>query len=115
MADLLGDPGGKVPKGARIIALVILDAGRPLTEQEIVRACRRMKDAGLHDFDLGTSTNLRNRIQRSCSDYKIHREKWGPVDGYADIFRRVPGEPARFKLVLGYKPNPFPTMDDEAP
>ena len=104
----------KVPRAARVVAQALWNIGRAATEPEIIRECRRLRDAGLHDFDEGSRTNLRNRIQRNCSFYKIYRETWGP-DGYANIFIRVPGKPARFKLVPGFKPNLFPTMDDENP
>jgi hypothetical protein len=101
----------KVTPAARVTAQAIENIGRRTkgifggaTEQEIVRECRRMKEAGEHSFDAGFRTNPRNRLQRACAGSKIYRETWGPK-GYAAIFIRVPGSPARWKLVPGFKPN----------
>jgi len=98
-----GDPvQAKVPAAARVVAQAIENIGYPATEDEIVRECQRLKNAGVHDFDLGARSNLRNRIQRNWPESKIYQETWGPK-GYAAIFVRVPGYPARWRLAPGFK------------
>jgi hypothetical protein len=94
----------KVPRAARVVAQAIENIGHAATEAEMVRECQRMRDAGIHDYDLGSTSNLRNRIQRNWAGSKIYQETWGPK-GYAAIFIRVPGSPVRWCLVPGFKAN----------
>jgi hypothetical protein len=95
----------KVPRAGRVVAQAIENIieriGRPATEEQIILECRRMRDAGLHDYDLGSNTNLRNRIRRNWSGSKIYQTTWGPK-GYAAIFVQVP---VRWRLVPGFKAN----------
>jgi hypothetical protein len=99
----------KVPPAARVLAQAIIRIERWLghprgaTEVEIVEECARMRAAGIHTYDLGSSTNLRNRIQRNWAGGKIYREKWGRT--YAPVFERIEGShPTRWTLVKGFVP-----------
>jgi hypothetical protein len=79
----------KVPPAAHVIAHAVQKKLKhAATEREMVDICNRMKWDGEHDFDLGTKTNLRNRIQRSCYYFKSKSmEKWHRR--YASIFIRI--------------------------
>lgn len=95
----------KIPPAARILALAMARIGRPAFEWEIVAECAKMRREGLHDFDLGSSNNLRNRLQRNWAGSKIYQTKWAKT--YAAIFVRIPGVAggkARWTLVKGFKP-----------
>jgi hypothetical protein len=80
-----------VPEAARFVALAFLHEGNPkrgLTEQQLIKACARQRAAGLHEFNLGTNSNLRNRLQRNCAQAKIWKEEWRHK-GYRPIFERI--------------------------
>jgi len=103
----LYQPGRRdyVPPAARHIVYAIRTIGRPATEKEIVEQCVHMRRDYMTDFDLGMSSNLRNRIQRNWAEASIYKNKWAHK-GYAAIFIRIkkPGEPVRWWVEEWYKP-----------
>jgi len=94
-----------VPPAARVIAYAIKMIGRPATENEIIEQCASMRHDGMTDYDLGTSSNLRNRIQRNWGEASIYKNKWAHK-GYAAIFIRIKklGEPVCWWVQEWYKP-----------
>jgi hypothetical protein len=94
-----------VPPAAKAIVYALRAIGYPSTENEIIEQCARMRVDRMTDFDLGTNSNIRNRIQRNWSDSSIYRSTWA-AKGYADIFIRIkkPGEPVRWWVQDWYKP-----------
>jgi hypothetical protein len=67
----------------------------PPTEKEIIRECA------------GTKSNLRNRLQRNSAGAKIHRTTW-KAKGYAPIFIRLAGRPARWTVTQSFRDISYP-------
>lgn len=95
--------GKKVPPAEHVIAWAIhYRIGHAASEDEIITACATMREEGLHNFDLGSETNLRNRIQRQCVGYGI--QPGFERKNYAPIFEKVDRHPVRWQLVKGFTP-----------
>jgi len=90
-----------VPPAARFLALAIVHDGNPkrgLTEAQMVERCGLMRAAGVHDYDLGANSNLRNRIQRNWAGSSIWKKTWREA-GYRPVFERVEGSrPTRWRV-----------------
>ena len=94
--------GKRVPAGAHIPAYAIQKIlKRPAMEEEIINVCNQMKWDGLHDFDLGTRSNCRNRIQRNWKDSAEYKKFGRPPHNYAAIFIHIkkPGQRVHWWVV----------------
>jgi len=78
---------------AKKIVYAIRVIGRPVSEPEIIEQGERMRRDGMHDFKLGSESNIRNCIQRHCSAYSEFKNH-----NYQDIFIRIKrsGQPVRY-------------------